>query len=240
MSEPLDKNIVTEQIEAIKRNLRYEERYKLPCPFMVEFSGPPSVGKTSTIAETDDFLRPLGLNKVWPPQEGPREIRHILRTTPDYNLRTAMYSLTKLLDESHDSRYDLILFDRCAFDAYCWMEYWAKKDKLSPKNKAVFQSFFMDNRFIDKIDICYFMVCDPKVSMKREFKNAISNEVRETTNYKSMETLDHIWRDAFAKLKPSYPKILRLIDTTTLSVSEMTKIVVGDMLETLSRKEKTR
>ena len=239
MSELLKKDEVTQQIEKIRRNLRHDERYSLPSPYMIEFSGPPSVGKTSIIAEIDDFLRPLGLAKIWPPQEGPREIRHIPRTTPDYNLRTAMYSLAKLLDESHDSRYDIILFDRCAFDAYCWMEYWSRKGKLDPTNKFIFQSFLTDPRFINKIDICYFMVCNPDISMQREFKNAISDETRETTNLKSIRLLDEIWRNAFAKLHSCHPN-MRLIDTSKLSISEITKLIVKDMLETLSLITKTR
>ncbi len=239
MTEPLDKKIVQRQINSLKEYLRYDIRYNLPRPFIVEFAGPPSVGKTSVIAGIDDFLRPLGLSKIWPPQEGPREIRHISRSTPDYNLRTAMYSLTKLLDESHASRHDLILFDRCAFDAYCWMEYWVKKGKLSPGDKFTFQSFFTNSRFTEKIDICYFLVCDPNMSMKREFKDAISDDIRETTNLESIKMLDEIWRNAY-NLQHSFHPNLRLIDTTNINVSEMTRIIARDILDTLEFKIKPR
>lgn len=235
MSQPLDKKIIQQQIDDIKEYLRYDIRYSLPRPFIVEFAGPPSVGKTSVIAGIDDFLRPLGLSKIWPPQEGPREIRHISRSTPDYNLRTALDSIPKLLDESHDSRYDLILFDRCVYDAYCWMEYWEKKGKLSSKDKLLFQSYYMNSRFTEKIDICYFLVCDPETSMKREFKDAISNEVRETTNLESIKMLDGIWRSSYKSLFPSNPN-LRLVDTTNLNVSDMTRMIVRDMLDTFKFK----
>lgn len=237
MIEPLNRETVLKQINTIKEYLRYDVRYNLPRPFIVEFAGPPSVGKTSVIAGIDDFLRPLGLGKIWPPQEGPRETRHISRSTPDYNLRTAMYSLTKLLDESHASKYDLVLFDRCAFDAYCWMEYWGKKNKLSPGDKFVFQSYFTSRQFTEKIDICYFLVCDPNISMKREFKDAISDEVRETTNLESIKMLDWIWRNTYA-LQHSFHPHLRLIDTTNINVSEMTRMIAKDILDTLERKSK--
>ena len=235
MTEPLNKDAVLNQIKNLKEYLRYDTRYSLPRPFNIEFAGPPSVGKTSVIAGIDDFLRPLGLGKIWPPQEGPREIRHIPRSTPDYNIRTAMYSLTKLLDESHDSRYDLILFDRCAFDAYCWMEYWEKKGKLSPGDKFIFQSYFTSRQFTEKIDICYFLVCDPNMSMNREFKDAISDDIRETTNLESIKMLDQIWRRTYA-LQHSFHPNLRLIDTTNINVSEMTRMIVKDILTTLEAK----
>lgn len=58
MTEPLNKETVLKQINTIKEYLRYDIRYNLPRPFIVEFAGPPSVGKTSVIAGID-VLKPL-------------------------------------------------------------------------------------------------------------------------------------------------------------------------------------
>jgi len=43
----------------LKSRLRYGNGF-LPRPFMIEFTGPPSAGKSTTIKELYDFLRPLG------------------------------------------------------------------------------------------------------------------------------------------------------------------------------------
>ena len=87
------------------------------------------------------------------------------------------------------------------------------------------------------IPISYFLVCDPEMSIKRELKDAISDEVRETTNLASIKMLDGIWRTTF-NIQHSFHPNLRLIDTTNLSISEMTKKIANDMLDNLEAKSK--
>src|SRR3989344_3657761 len=109
----------------LKKDVRHDHSF-LPRPFFVEFLGSPSAGKTTAITEMDKFLRRMGF-RVLRPQEGAEVIRHIPRTTPLYNIRTGLYALSLLIDESYGHLYDIIIFDRCVFDAYCWMMYWLEK-----------------------------------------------------------------------------------------------------------------
>lgn len=138
-------------LEYLKSDLRYDEQF-LPRPFFLEFTGSPSSGKTTTITELDKFLRRHGF-RVLRPQEGAEVIRHIPRTTPLYNIRTGLYALNKLIDESYGHLYDVIIFDRCVFDAYCWMMYWEEKNKLTKEEKELAQSFFLSRFWMEKIDI---------------------------------------------------------------------------------------
>lgn len=223
-------------LEHLKSKLgRYGNGF-LPKPFMIEFTGPPSAGKTTTITEMYDFLRPLGFT-VWRPQEGAEWIQHIPRTTPEYNIRTGLYALDKIMDESWGHRYDIILFDRAIFDAFCWMEYWEQKGKLSPEEKHMIQSFFTSPFFTQKIDICYFMICDPEVALKRQLRRAISSRPRETTTHESIENKIKIWREVF-ELQSSIHNSIRLVDTTSLSEIEMIDQVGMDILDTLEKKSK--
>ncbi len=118
------------------------------------------------------------------------------------------------------------------------MSYWENKGKLSPGETFIFQSFFTSLQFTEKIDVCYFLVCDPEMSMKRELKDAISNEVRETTNIESIKMLDGIWRKAY-DIQHSFHTNIRLIDTTNITVAEMTRMVSKDILDTMERKSKS-
>lgn len=235
-----DKERVLEQkakviLEHLKSNLRYDQGF-LPRPFMIELSGSPSSGKSTTIKELDDFLRPLGFT-VWTPDEAAREIRHIPRTTPIYNIRTAISALTKLVDESYGHKYDIILFDRCIFDAYCWMEYWAEKEKLTPGDKFIIQSFFTLPFFTERVDLYYFMVCDSKVAMERELRIALSKRPRETTNPASIDNKVTIWKRAYGILHSFHPNI-RLVDTTHLNEAEMVENIAMDILNVLEAKSK--
>ena len=217
----------------LKSKLRYGNGF-LPRPFMIEFTGPPSSGKTTTIREMYDFLRPLGFT-VWRPQEGAEWIQHIPRTTPEYNIRTGLYALEKLMDESYGHKYDIILFDRCIFDAYCWMEYWAEKGKLSPGDKSILQQFFTMPFFVNKLDICYFMICQAETALKRQLRVAISARPRETTTIESISNKTTIWRRVYGIQHAFHPHI-RLVDTTSLTELEMIDHIGMDILTTLQAK----
>lgn len=220
-------------LEHLKSSLRYGNGF-LPRPFMIEFTGSPSAGKTTTIKEMYDFLRPLGFT-VWRPQEGAEWVQHIPRTTPEYNIRTGLYALEKLVDEGFGHRYDIILFDRCIFDAYCWMEYWYDKGKISAEHKFVIQSFFLLPFHTGKIDVCYFMVCDPKEALDREMRIAISSRPRETTTFESISNKVNIWRNVYRD-RHLHNKNLKLIDTTKINEAEMIDTLGMDILETLESK----
>lgn len=222
-------------LEYLKGHLRYDENF-LPRPFFLEFTGSPSAGKTTTITELDKFLRRHGF-RVLRPQEGAEVIRHIPRTTPLYNIRTGLYALSKLIDESYGHLYDIVIFDRCVFDVYCWMTYWEEKTKLDQEEKVLIQQFFLSRFWTDKIDAAYFMVCDPKEAMKRELRVALSQKLGETTNPATIKTLVKRYKSAYEILSPKY-KQLRLMDTTRVNEQIMIETIAQEILNVFEKKAK--
>ncbi len=225
-----------EKIEKIRSYLKISKRYNgyLPRPFFIEITGSPSAGKTTTITELDKFLRRYDF-RVLRPQEGAEVIRHIERTTPLYNIRTGLYALQMLIDLSHGNLYDVVIFDRCMFDAYTWMMYWRDKEKLSEEEEKIIQSFFLSKFWMQNIDAAYFMVCDPKIAMERELRVALTDKLGETTNPQSIEKLVGRYRKAYSDLSPEYPQ-LRLFDTTHLKEDIMIENVALDILMSLEKK----
>ena len=219
----------------LKSHLRYNESF-LPRPFFLEFTGSPSAGKTTTITELDKFLRRHGF-RVLRPQEGAEVIRHIPRTTPLYNIRTGLYALSKLIDESYGHLYDIVIFDRCIFDAYCWMMYWKEKSKLTDKEEALIQQFFLSPFWTDKIDAAYFMVCDPEEAARRELRIALSQKLGETTSLKTIETLIARYRLAYEILSPKYTQLL-LMDTTNINEQVMIETIAREILNIFEKKAK--
>lgn len=222
-------------LEFLKSDIRYSKSF-LPRPFFIEITGPPSSGKTTTITELDKFLRRQGF-RVLRPQEGAEVIRHIERTTPLYNIRTGLYALAQLIDLSHGHLYDVVIFDRCIFDAYCWMMYWEKKGKLTPEEKVLNQQFFLSHFWVDIIDAAYFMVCEPEVAMRRELRIALSEKLGETTNPKTVKSLLERYKQAYEDLSPSY-KQLHLIDTTQIDERTMVELIAEKTLNIFEQKIK--
>lgn len=230
--------IFEQKAQEILRYLKSDIRYNghLPRPFFLEFTGSPSSGKTTTITELDKFLRREGF-RVLRPQEGAEVIRHIERTTPLYNIRTGLYALQLLIDISEGHQYDIVIFDRCVFDAYCWMMYWNEKGKLSESEINNIQDFFLSDFWIDKIDIAYFMICDPKIAMERELRIALTQKLGETTNPKTVETLVNRYKKAYDILSPKH-KQLNLLDTTKMKEHKMVEMIAEQVLDTLQKKAK--
>ncbi|MFA5987357.1 MAG: hypothetical protein WC797_01755 [Candidatus Paceibacterota bacterium] len=217
----------------LKPNLRHNLD-EIPRSFFVEFTGSPSSGKTTTITELDKFFRRQEF-RVLRPQEGAEVIRHIERSTPLYNLRTGMYALSLLIDLASGHQYDLVIFDRCIFDAYCWMMYWKEKGLLSDEELACMQSFFTSRFWMNKIDAAYFMVCDPKIAMERELKIALSQKLGDTTNPETIKKLVGRYTRAYQTLSPTCPQ-LTLLDTTGLSEIDMIQQVANNILGALEKK----
>lgn len=232
-------NVFEEQAQTIlkylKSHIRYDERF-LPRPFFIEIIGSPSAGKTTTITELDKFFRRQGF-RVWRPQEGAEVIRHIERTTPLYNIRTGIYALTLLIDNSVGHLYDVVIFDRCIFDTYCWMEYWHKKGKLSWAETKLMQFFFLFRLWRNKIDAAYFMVCDPEEAMKREQRIALSQKLGETTNPETVKKLVERYKSAYEVLSPKH-KQLYIIDTSNMGEHEMVEMVAAETLRIFEQKVK--
>ncbi|MDE2001499.1 MAG: hypothetical protein KGI60_02950 [Patescibacteria group bacterium] len=225
------------QAATILKYLRSDMRYdleKIPRPFFIELTGSPSAGKTTVITELDKFFRRQGF-RVWRPQEGAEVIRHIPRTTPDYNTRTGLYALSILLDESYRHGYDIIIFDRAVFDAYGWMMYWEGKGLLTPEQRMIFQQFFLSDFWVHKIDMAYFMISSPEVAMQRELKIALSSKLGETTNPATVKTLVDRYMAAYTQLSPRFPQ-LRLMDTTHLGEQEMVAQVATEILDAMESK----
>lgn len=224
------------QTAEIKKYLKITERHNgfFPRPFMVEFGGTPSAGKTTLITQIDTILRREGL-RVFCPQEGAQAIRHISRYTPLYNLRTGIYALQILIDQAHSSMYDVVLFDRCIFDSYHWMLHWERKGMLTAETKAGFQSFFTSSFWANMIDIAYLMVCEPKAALKREAKVQITKKFGNTTNPEAIRRFNQQYRDAHSELQKMGFKQVRLLETTKLGIPGMVKKVANEVLISLSK-----
>lgn len=214
--------------------LRTKERYgdhHFPAPFMIEFTGSPDSGKTTCIKELDKFLRRHDL-RVFCPQEGAEVIRHIPRTTPEYNLRTGLYALSMVIDLAYGHAYDVVIFDRSIFDPSAWMMYWEDKGLLSEDERDLIQKFFLQRFWVDRIIATYVMICDVDESVRRGQRIALSDQLGETSNPDSIRKLVERYRTMHAELSPRYPQV-KLIDTSAMSEADMVTHIATTTMETL-------
>ena len=207
-------------------------RGELPRPFIIEITGSPDSGKTTTLEILDTFFRRQGY-KVWKPLEGAEAVRRIPRKTHLYNVATGIYAMNILINHLNSGEYDLILFDRCLCDAWCWPMYWLKqRDKtLSREGMLAIQSFFGQDFWLNKIDIAFFMMCDPEVAVNRGQQWSITKKQGKFTGLESIKELYKIFRKGFLYFLKEKEISVNLVDTTKLDPPAAAKEVVALALE---------
>lgn len=204
----------------------------VPPPFIVEFLGTPSGGKSTLIRELDKFLKRQGF-RVWHPQEGAEAVRYLDRTTPFYNLATGLYAYKILMQESEGHQYDFVLFERCTFDAYTWMKYWNKKGHLSNDMMRMLQESFLMGA--SRIDCAFIVVSQPDIAMRRETKNELTRQLGNHTRPEVIQFLHTCNVESYEELKGAFPNLF-LFDTTSLEEKEMVQNVARIILDVLEKK----
>lgn len=204
----------------------------VPPPFIVEFLGTPSGGKSTLIRELDKFLKRQGF-RIWHPQEGAEAVRYLDRTTPFYNLATGLYAYKILMQESEGHQYDFVLFERCVFDAYTWMKYWNKKGHLSSDMMRMLQESFLMGA--PRIDCAFIVFSQSDTAMKRETKNELTRQLGNHTHPEIIQFLYECNMESYRELKDMFANLF-LFDTTSLQEKEMVQNVARIILDVLEKK----
>lgn len=174
---------------------------------------------------------------VYKPLEGAEEIKEIGRDTPLYNIRTAMYAISKLVDLRTHKRIDLVLFDRCAFDGYYWMMYWFAKGKLTEQQMWHWQETFLSDFWINTLDSAFIVTCDPPVAIKRNQEDVgeVTDKEGETTNPQNLQILVNRARQAYKELSPRFSQ-LELVETSEMPKGEMIRFFADRILSAMEKK----
>jgi thymidylate kinase len=228
--------IFTELKSGLSPEIWTRTKQRFHRPFIIEITGTPDSGKTSVISTLTRFFKRAGW-RVLNPTEGAEIIKKVPRTTHLYNIRTGIYALSELLDNVYSLDFDLIIFDRAIFDAYCWQEYWWRKNIISKEVAEFNQKFFTQPEIANKIDICFFVVCQAEEALRREAKWALTDKHGETTNPETIKNLIKIWRDCFKKLKNDNQQIF-LMDTTKMSPKQMGYFILKQTLKVIGKQLK--
>lgn len=229
--------IIEEKAKVLHQYLKTDIRYDLnflPRPFFVEITGTPDSGKSTVIEQLYDTLRKEKL-RVWKPLEGAQQIQDIGRDTPLYNISTGLYAIEMLIHLSAGHQYDIVIFERCAFDMHVWLEDWFALGKLCEAERNIYQHFALSKFWVNNIDAAFFVVCDPEIAMERALATAPTKKIGGTTNLEKIKVLVEKYRSAFNKLSRHYPQ-LKLVDTTKLTKKKMVELFTMEVLNILESK----
>lgn len=123
-----------------------------------------------------------------------------------YNTQTGIYALRLLVDLMHSNTYDIVVFDRCVFDACVWAEYHKDKGRLTELERKSLQDFFLSRLWSNAIDFACIMICDPGTAVRREHVSALVAQKGTHTNEETIGELVSIHRRVYDTLSPFYPQ----------------------------------
>lgn len=150
--------------------------YKKRRPVVIEFSGAPKSGKTSSINSLMQFLKRNDFKvKVLPESASicPVKDKH----SPMFNLWTACDSIKSLVGvlESDRTAYDVIIVDRGIFDAMCWFQWLWSCGKMESSMKQIMDQFLSMEELVSYIDIVFVYKARPEVSIEREYASLLTD-----------------------------------------------------------------
>jgi hypothetical protein len=187
-------------------------------PFYVEMFGLPKSFKTTTCTTMETFIKRVGW-LIFAPPEGPEVIPVTSKRTPSFNDKTFRYALG-LMEEHREGPLEIVILERAIFDHVTWLEYWERKGKLTPEDRARSEAYALQPRLRADFDAHLCFVCEPEIGMQREVANLLSSHAGETMNPATMTMLREIHQQVYARYGEEDGKML-FLDTSHMEVKDV-------------------
>ena len=209
--------------------------YKKRRPIVIEFSGSPKSGKTSSINSLMQFFKRNDFKvKVLRESAGECPVRD--KHSPLFNLWTACDSIKSLVGvlESERAQYDVIILDRGIFDSMCWFQWLFNSGKMDCKMKTVLDQFLSMEELLAYIDIVFVYTVRPEVSIEREYASLLTDIPGSIMNKEILTAYLAAVNQTVLEVenKGLFRKIQK-IDTSNKSQNEVSKEVTSAALKIL-------
>ena len=228
------------QLHAMKIELqRLKSLCSLPKPFVIEFSGTPRTGKTTTINNLYDFFKKGGF-KVELIEEftTSRYYKENLKkkfdqmSLGDSNI-AIIDEVYKQLQEALNSDKDIILVDRSLNDRQIWNyrkyakgdmpaeQYFSTRDKYKEISKEL-------------IDFLLITYADPVVSLKRDYVSSLALEKRNFLSQDNIEEYNNCLNDLQDLFSQSVDSML-LLDTSSTGLNDVSVEATSQILPAMRK-----
>ena len=159
--------LLLERAKALLEVLRTQARRA----FVLELTGTPKAGKSTSVTTLETFFREAGY-QVHLLKERAADCPLPMKGHFFFNAWTAATMLAEVL-ETHEANVDLLILDRGFFDALVWLELQARREQVTDEEKRVFSEFILLDRWRKLVDATVIMKVDPAVALRREHQHQI-------------------------------------------------------------------
>lgn len=216
-----------------KQVKKLSKKYRKRRPIVIEFSGSPKAGKTSSITSLVQFLKRNDF-KVKVIQEAASICPVLDKHSPMFNLWTLCNSISALVGvmESDTGNLDVVIVDRGIYDAMCWFQWLNEKGKIEGEMFKAIQDFITMDRLIRYVDIVFSFSTSPQTSIEREYANLLTDVRGSIMNEDTLQAYRESMETTYTEKKELFRKIIK-IDTTKMKQNEVGKKVTEETLGSL-------
>jgi len=196
-------------------------------PYVLEITGTPKAGKTTTIQMVESFFKSCGWRV------------HILRERAGvcpipmkghffFNTWTAATMLAQVL-EVVDQSIDIVILDRGFFDALIWLELQRSRKQVTDEEADAFAKFVLLERWRELVDLTVVMSVDAKTAMKREQLDKLIPRVGSIMNKAALREFN----SALDVARRSHGANFRILDRRSASPDQKvdTAALIADVLD---------
>ncbi len=209
-------------------------------PFVIEFSGTPRTGKTTTIKDLYDFFKKGGFDiTIIEEFTTSKQYKEQLRsefskmTLKDRNIAIIELIYKQLL-EAIKSKRDIILIDRSLNDRQIWnYERYRKKDISETEYQELKEKYrVLSRKLIDFLVITY---ANPLTSLKRDYLSSLALEPRSFLNIQNIEEYNQSLNDLKPLFQSSTENVF-MLDTTNLSLNEVATSIANQIMPAIRQR----
>ena len=230
------------------------QRLKKLCPleksFVIEFSGTPRTGKTTTINNLYDFFKKgefsISIIEEFTTSKYFKEVfkqKYKDSNKLDSNLAIIEETVKQLEDEINTNK-DIIIVDRSINDRQIWNYIRYKKSDMDTKMYNELQSKYKE---ISKelIDVLVITYADPITSLKRDYNSSLALEKRSFLNIDNITEYNESVKNLKEVFESSVNNLI-LVDTSNINMNdlsikvayEITSIMRSKYIESFKKKYK--
>ena len=218
------------------------QRLKKLCPleksFVIEFSGTPRTGKTTTINNLYDFFKKGGFSiSIIEEFTTSKYFKEVFKYKDsnklDSNLAIIEETVKQLQDEINTNK-DIIIVDRSINDRQIWNYIRYKKNDMDIKmyNELQLKYKEISKKLIDVLVITY---ADPITSLKRDYNSSLALEKRSFLNNENITEYNDSVKDLKELFENSVNSLI-LVDTSNINMNDLSIKVACEVMNVMRSK----
>lgn len=202
-------------------------------PFVIEISGLPRTGKTTSFNSIYDFFNKGGFNikkgdepafllKESLDQEQIKKLSSVEFNDKTLEISRASFQKAKNTDS------EIILMDRGIIDNYFWYQLYYNEKEISDKlYDKYLECLYKD--LLD-VDVLFTLTANIDAILDREYNNSIYLESRKKTNAKQIEKLHKAYKHLEEIIKAKHPNLICLDTTKQTALDTSISIALESMI----------